>query len=347
MILVVDRRDSTLRHEHGTLRLETPGEPPRRAPVNQLELVVVYGNPMAESGVWRALANAGVPAVLLPARGREGPAVLSNGLATQLPLRRMQHRLAAHPAAALEVARWVVRQKLLGYDLPLDALGARHGLSESGRAGFLATREQALGALAGAAGLDAVLGIEGQAAHAWFQLIADTLSPAWGFKGRNRRPPRDPLNALLSLGYTLVGAEVHHAVMAAGLDPSLGFLHQPYPGREAMVLDLTEVFRGGVDHFALSWLDPEGPDQSHWHYREQEGCRLSKARRPDFYSLWATRRAEWPYPQRPEQAPEWPWGSLREQINGWIERLRAELKRIEADASPATREDELDHDIPF
>jgi CRISPR/Cas system-associated endonuclease Cas1 len=103
----------------------------RRAPINQLELVVVYGNPLAETAVWRALANAGVPAVMLPTRGRDA--------------------------------------------------AAAHG---------------------------EVLGIEGQGAHAWFALVAAALDPAWEFTGRNRRPPRDPVNALLSLGYTLLGAKV-------------------------------------------------------------------------------------------------------------------------------------------
>jgi CRISPR-associated protein Cas1 len=228
----------------------------------------------------------------------------------------------------LEIARWVVRHKLLGYDLPLDALAGRHGLADAARERFLARRDQALAALDTAAAHGEVLGIEGQVAHAWFALVAAALNPAWAFTGRNRRPPRDPVNALLSLGYTLLGAEVHHGVMTAGLDPSLGFLHQPFPGREAMVLDLTEIFRGGVDQFVLSWIDPVGPDKRHWYYREEEGCRLAKTRRPAFYSTWAARRAEWPYPIAIAEHEGWPWGALREQINGWIERLRAEMKRL-------------------
>lgn len=116
--------------------------------------------------------------------------------------------------------------------------------------------------------------------------------------------------------------------MALGLDPSLGFLHQPLPGRESMVLDLTEVFRGGVDHFVLGWIDPAGPDQSHWYYRDEEGCRLSKAARPGFYGAWAAYRNHWPYPLGDQTEPEWPRGTLREQIHGWIERLRAEMKAM-------------------
>lgn len=339
MILVVDRRDSTLRYENGCVRLEIAGEKPRRAPIAQLELVVVYGNPLAETAVWRALASTGVPTVMLPARGpateRNGPAVLANGLATQLPLRRLQHRLGGDPVAALRLARWVVGYKLAGYDLPLTALRGHHGADAGQCEAFGRRRDQALSALAATATLDETLGVEGQVAHAWFGLLARVLNPAWKFTGRNRRPPRDPVNALLSLGYTLLGAEVHQGVMALGLDPSLGFLHQPVPGRESMVLDLTEVFRGGVDHFVLGWIDPAGPQQPDWYYRDEEGCRLSKAARPGLYGAWAAYRNQWPHPLGDPTEPDWPRGTLREQIHGWIERLRAEMKAIAAPDDPA------------
>jgi len=132
--------------------------------------VVVYGNPLAETAVWRALAGAGVPTLMLPARGpageRSGPAVLAGGLATQLPLRRLQHRHAADPAAALDLARWVVRQKLAGYELPLTALAGHQGADQARCDTFRRRRDQALLALAGTSTLDETLGVEGQVAHA-------------------------------------------------------------------------------------------------------------------------------------------------------------------------------------
>jgi CRISPR-associated protein Cas1 len=89
--------------------------------------VVVYGNPLAESAVWRKLAAAGVPTVMLPVRGRDGAAVLAGALATQLPLRRLQHRLAADRGANLHLARWFLRHKVAGYDLPLVPLREQIG----------------------------------------------------------------------------------------------------------------------------------------------------------------------------------------------------------------------------
>jgi CRISPR-associated protein Cas1 len=328
MILVIDRRDCVLRYDNGVLRLEHEGGETRRAPLNQIELVVVYGNPLAETAVWRKLAAAGVPSVMLPARGPDGAAVLAGGLATQLPLRRLQHRIAADPTRSLELARWFLRHKIAGYDLPLIPLREIHGADAERCAAFLLRRDQTLAALDGALSIDEAMGLEGQLAHAWFGLLADTLAPRWGFTGRNRRPPRDPVNALLSLGYTLAGAEVHNGVIASGLDPSLGFLHQAAPGRESMVLDFTEIFRCAVDHFALAWIDPDGPDQADYYYRDQEGCRLSKAARPAFYQAWAVYRERWPYSTRPSEEGDWPLATLREQIGGWTERLRTALKAL-------------------
>lgn len=327
MILVIDRRGSRLRHENGVLAVACEGEPTRRAPITQLESVIVYGNPWAEAAVWRALAKAGVPTVLLPARGSDGIAVLGGGLATQLPLRRLQHRRANRPADSLALARWVVGHKLDGYDLPLTVLRTRHGADPASCAEFLRRRDQALAALPRATNNDSLMGLEGEVAQAWFGLLAHTLAPAWGFAGRNRRPPRDPVNALLSLGYTLAAAEVHRGVINAGLDPSLGFLHRPAPGRESMVLDLTEVFRAGVDHFVLGLIDPAGPRRADFYYRDTEGCRLAKAARPRFFAAWADRLAHWPHPLADEADAVHPEGRLRERVNGWIERLRAELKR--------------------
>lgn len=330
MILVIDRRDARLRYDNGLICLERDDAETRRVPIQQLELVVVYGNPLAETAVWRKLAGAAVPTVLLPSRGSDAPALLGASLATQLPLRRLQHRCASDPILSLAVARWLIAGKLAGYDLPIEALQQRHGADPGACRDFLRRRDQALAALNAATALDSALGIEGQVAHAWFGLLAASLAPAWQFTGRNRRPPRDPVNALLSLGYTLAGAEIQQVVTAAGLDPSFGFLHLPAPGRESMVLDLTELFRAAVDHFVLGWIDPAGPDRSHWYYREEEGCRLSKAARPGLYQAWAGYREHWPYPTRADADQPWPTSTLTEQARGAIERLRALLKTLES-----------------
>jgi CRISPR-associated protein Cas1 len=98
-----------------------------------------------------------------------------------------------------------------------------------------------------ASSIESLLGVEGAAARTYFgafgAMIKHTLAEKFELDGRNRRPPRDPVNALLSFAYALLAKDVALAVTASGLDPLLGFYHQPRFGRPALALDLMEEFR--------------------------------------------------------------------------------------------------------
>lgn len=130
-----------------------------------------------------------------------------------------------------------------------------------------------------------LMGVEGAAAAASFKLLAKILPREWGFSGRNRRPPRDPFNALLSLGYVLAGGEILKVVQGKGLDPGLGFLHASQHGRAALVLDLLEPHRPVIDNFVLS-LTKGLLTPNDFTISSQEGCRLSKEARGIFYRTW-------------------------------------------------------------
>ena len=104
--------------------------------------------------------------------------------------------------------------------------------------------------------LDQVRGIEGMAAREYFACWSAMLGDAWSFEGRNRRPPRDPVNALLSFAYGLLRVQVTAAAHIAGLDPYIGFLHEVHHGQPALVLDLMEEFRPLVaDNLVLAVLN--------------------------------------------------------------------------------------------
>lgn len=88
-----------------------------------------------------------------------------------------------------------------------------------------------------------LMGVEGVCARIYFQALTHWFPPEWKFTGRNRRPPKDPVNALLSWGYGVLLARVFAATVQAGLDPYLGFFHANAPFRPNLVLDLMEEFR--------------------------------------------------------------------------------------------------------
>ncbi len=326
MICVIDRKDTTIRYRAGCLYLRRKGLKLQTLPIRQLEQVVVYGNPLVETAVWRNLAAAGVPVIMLAARGRPQVAMLGSGLAVQLPLRRMQHRLADDPDGSLAMAKWFVERKIISYRLPLATLKDRYGLQPEDQAGFEHRLQIAREHLTGALSVGEIMGVEGGLGQAWFALVANLLPETYNFQGRNRRPPRDPVNSLLSLGYTLLLSEIRQVMISEGLDPSLGFLHQEAPGREALALDFQEIYRSGVDDFVLRWLADTPLDKTSFYYRKTEGCRLAKAVRPLFYQAWATRREEWPRfdgQGGPEQC-----APIREQVAGQVAAARGVMKEL-------------------
>ncbi len=298
MLCVIDHKKTRIEYRAGCLRIHRPGRKNqvRSVALNQLDQVVVYGNPVAETAVWRYLAEAGIPVLMLASRGRPQVAMSGPGLAVRLPLRRLQHRLADRPPACLIMARWFIREKIQGYRQPLVTLSRRFKADAGALARFEDQCGQAASQLDHAESVAEVMGIEGRLAHGWFRLLARSLPTRLRFRDRNRRPPRDPVNALLSLAYTLLLSEVRQVLLIEGFDPSLGFLHQEYPGREALALDFLEIFRCGVDHFILNWLADTTLDKASFYYRKEEGCRLARKTRPLFYQAWATHREEWPRP---------------------------------------------------
>jgi CRISPR-associated protein Cas1 len=141
--------------------------------------------------------------------------------------------------------------------------------------------------------LTALLGIEGSAAALYFEQFESMLKQRddWKFdwRGRNRRPPRDPVNALISLGYSMLAKELTGVCYAVGLDPFLGFMHQPRYGRPALALDLMEEFRPLIaDSVAIGLINRAelGPEDF---IRSANGTFLNDKGRKPFWEAWFRR----------------------------------------------------------
>lgn len=279
LTLVVDHRAAALRLEGGALRVElTHGF--RRAPLALLDRVVVHGAVPVACDVWRALAERGIGTVMLPGRGRGAVAFSGAGLAPFVPWRLRQYAAFMNAERRLEMTRAALRLKL-------DAFRRRAGKLPKGAESMRIALVRALDDIEVTRDANALRGVEGAAAARWFATLANNVSRRWKFSGRSRRPPRDPFNALLSLGYTLALSEVRMQVLAQGLDPALGFLHTPAPAREALALDALdalEPLRAAVDGIALTLL--EHFELTDFTCSQADGCRLSKQARGRFYALW-------------------------------------------------------------
>lgn len=336
LLLIIDRRDTVVSLEGQALRVERTDTDPQRIPLGQLGMMVTHGAPFVACDVWRALAERQIPAVLLPTRGRGETAWVGPGLSATIGIRRRQHLSASDGATTLAIARRMVAMKIgnqwqVARRLTAPGVIAPDDPDQQRETPLFTRFAERLGALTGMGTVAAVMGQEGVAAAAWFEAISQWAAPHWRFTGRNRRPPRDPINALLSLGYTLLMAEVRSAIQEAGLDPALGFLHGMVPGRDSLVLDLMEPLRPGVDALVLSMLDTV-LSPSHFYFRREEGCRLTKEGRALFYPAWARGCIHWPVPIPYDVALD--FGPVRElQTDTPIEtagdpRLKAQCRRM-------------------
>lgn len=171
-------------------------------------------------------------------------------------LRRAQYRWADNPDKSVSIARLMVGAKIANCRAVLMREIRNHGdnapiQSASNRLqGSLRRVEQA-------SNVPELMGIEGEAANVYFGVFNELLrGSGFAFGGRVRRPPTDPVNALLSFVYSLITNECASALQGVGLDPYVGFLHQDKPGRASLALDLLEEFRASwADRFVLTLIN--------------------------------------------------------------------------------------------
>lgn len=231
-----------------------------RVPLHNLGGVVCFGRIGCSPAAMAACTQAGLTISFLDPHGRFRAAVVGFTPGNVL-LRRQQYRLADDSAAACRVARQMVAAKIANARSVL-LRGAREA-SNAEAVEWLGAAAQALAedlqAVRSCDDLDRLRGFEGQAANTYFSTFGRLVTvhaDAFCFIGRSRRPPTDPLNALLSFLYSLLAHDARSACEAAGLDAAVGFLHRDRPGRPSLALDLMEEFRPVmVDRLVLSLVN--------------------------------------------------------------------------------------------
>ncbi len=261
------------------------GEEVRKIPGQQVRAIYCYGAIQLTAQAVETCLELGIDVAYFSPAGRF--IGLLRGLpASGVDARRGQYRLFELPGVRLRLAREVIRAKIHNQRVMLMRNGDVPARVLSLLAGF---RD----ATASARDLTELLGIEGNAAALYFEQFDSMLKEReeWKFdwRGRNRRPPRDPVNALLSLGYSMLAKELTGVCHAVGLDPFLGFLHQPRYGRPALALDLMEEFRPLIaDSVAISLVNRGelGPEDF---IRSTSGTFLNDAGRKRFWEAWFRR----------------------------------------------------------
>jgi CRISPR-associated protein Cas1 len=263
------------------------GEEIASARLKDVSQLVLMGNVSISAQSIHLLCEAGVPIVHV-SRGHWFYGVTQGITLRNAFDRAAQHRGAADAARVLAFARSVVAAKganqrtLIGRNVRPRPIGVLKAMSR------LIAHSQAAG------GVEELLGVEGGIAAHYFASFGDMLRPRdfdaqWDFTSRNRRPPRDPVNAMLSLGYALLAKECTVALLAEGLDPWWGLYHRPRHGRPALALDLMEEFRPLVVDSAVLTAVNTGMVSTSSFVRSAGGCAMTAAGRKDFIRAYESR----------------------------------------------------------
>ncbi len=244
--------------DHETVVVEHDGAIVIRVPLHHLGGIVAFGNVLLSPFLIHRFALEGKSIGWLSEHGAFRAQVTGPTSGNVLLRVAQQDALRSRPE---NLAKCIVGGKLHNQRSTLMR-AAREAVGEETKAKLdraTSVISLLINALSTMDKLHSIRGLEGMAARIYFRhlpLLIRKNPDMWGLKGRTRRPPRDPINALLSFGYALLRIDCQSAVEVAGLDPQVGFLHALRPGRPALALDLMEEFRSHVvDRLVLSLIN--------------------------------------------------------------------------------------------
>lgn len=271
-ILYITQQGAVLHKSGNQIIVKKDRDVLQEIPIVQLDEVVIFGNGHLTTQTMGYLLDKNIPVSFLSSRGKY-KGKLQPAYAKDTLIRQQQYAVAANPPQCLELAKCFVRGKLTN---AVRFSQRQRTQNAEVKSAIRATR-QTLEKLERAKNLESLLGYEGTGAVAHYRAFRQFLSYDWGFTTRQFRPPPDPINAMLSLGYTLLHNHVYAFANVVGFDPYCGYFHQPKHGHAALASDFMEEFRQIiVDGYVLSLVNnnrirPEDFEQTN------KGIRFTKA----------------------------------------------------------------------
>lgn len=240
--LYVTEQGARIEKEYKRLLVTKDDEVLLRVPLSRVSDVVLVGRTGATTPALLTLLDAGIGLAFVSRtgalRGRLVPPMPKN-----IPLRHQQYARAQDETFCMNVARAIVGGKLRNQRTLAFRLRRSHPEIEERPIEEITA---AIERVQDNDDMNTLRGLEGAGARAYFQILRQALPEEWSFEKRVRRPPGDPVNAMLSLGYTLLGHSLMSALEVVGLDPYDGFFHADKYGRPALALDLVEEFRSVI-----------------------------------------------------------------------------------------------------
>lgn len=295
--LYVTTPEAYLRLDGENVVLMAGDETLGRLPLHNICSIVCFGYKGVSPALMGECAQRGVELCFFSPHGRF-LARMTGPVQGNVLLREAQILLAADPAGAMDPARAFISAKLFNsrWCLERTLRDHRSRVDEPAISAAIEQHRDCLRTLSEIGDIGSLMGVEGIAAKAYFgvfdQMILKNES-AFRFETRNRRPPTDPANALLSLTYTLLTNEICGALESVGLDPCVGFLHQKRPGRYSLALDFLEELRAPLaDRFVLSQINLGAIVPEDFVTKENGAVYLSDDARRKYLSAWQVKKQE-------------------------------------------------------
>ena len=268
-----------------------------RIPLHTLQGIVTFGYTGASPALMGVCAERNIELTFMSGNGRF-LARVTGEVKGNVILRKQQYRISENPYESIRYARnfitgkvynsrWILERAIRDYPMRVDT----ERLKEKSH--FL---YQSLENIRSCEDSSILLGLEGEAASVYFSVFDELIlqqKDSFYFHGRNKRPPLDRVNAMLSFAYSLLAGMCGSALEGVGLDPYVGFYHADRPGRISLALDLMEELRGVMaDRFVLTMINKRVMKETHFIEKEDGAVLLNDAGRKVFLSAWQERKQE-------------------------------------------------------
>lgn len=266
------------------------GEILTRVPVGHISEVVLFGNINLTTPAIQTLLNQNIPVTFLSTRGHCFGRLVGVH-SPHVPLRKAQYRCCDMPDFCLAMAKGIVTAKVRHQRVILQRIYQRAARADlNSPADKMKDVEKLIQAREK---ITSLRGVEGKAAAMYFQAFREMLDPGWAFNRRQYHPSPDPINAMLSFGYTLLTEAAVSAVRTVGMDPYAGFLHETVYNRPSLALDLVEEFRPVIDGMILWLVKTEQVTPQDFKMEEgaaqQTQCRMNEGARRNFLRAYEDR----------------------------------------------------------
>lgn len=265
-----------------------------RIPSINIEGIVTFGYMGASPGLMKLCSDSGIALTFLSPNGRFISRVQGATHGNVL-LRKAQYALSDDEEWSLHVAKLMIAAKIQNYRNILRRYSRDYGECQDVETAVKMLDVNKRHVL-NAEDKTTLIGFEGMASNTYFNVVPRLIlhqKEHFQFNGRNRRPPKDAVNAMLSLAYTLIANDISAALETVGLDPYVGFLHSLRPGRTSLALDIMEEFRAYLgDRFVFSLINKRQISPKDFLYQGDNGVILTDKGRKTFLTAWQNRKRE-------------------------------------------------------